>query len=84
MPEFNDSIISNNEKEFHKIWRVREDVAIAAKMLGKVKAYDLSFDVKEWVDLVQHLRKTLKTDVMGYGHIGDGNIHVNIIAKEGQ
>ena len=21
---------------------------------------------------------------MGYGHIGDGNIHVNIIAKEGQ
>jgi D-2-hydroxyglutarate dehydrogenase len=48
-------------------------------MLGKVKAYDLSLDVKEWVDLVHHLRKTLKTDVMGYGHIGDGNIHVNII-----
>lgn len=21
---------------------------------------------------------------MGYGHIGDGNIHVNIIAQEGQ
>ncbi len=21
---------------------------------------------------------------MGYGHIGDGNIHINIIAKEGQ
>jgi FAD/FMN-containing dehydrogenase len=34
--------------------------------------------------LVNELRTSLKTQVMGYGHIGDGNIHVNIIAKEGQ
>lgn len=59
-------------------------MTIAARMVGKVLAYDLSFDVKEWMNLVSDLRQKLQTEVMGYGHIGDGNIHVNIIAKEGQ
>jgi len=36
------------------------------------------------MNLVADLRKKLQTVVMGYGHIGDSNIHVNIIAKEGQ
>jgi len=46
MSEFKDAIISRNDIEFHKIWRIREDVTIAARMVGKVYAYDLSFDVK--------------------------------------
>ena len=52
-------------------------------MCGKVIAYDLSFDVKEWPNLVAELRRTINAEVMGYGHIGDGNIHVNMILKEG-
>jgi len=80
---FNDGIMSNNEKEFNKIWQIREDVSIAAKQKGKVVAYDLSYDVKEWANLVGELRKSIKAEVMGYGHIGDGNIHVNMIMKDG-
>ena len=46
MSEFKDAIISRNEAEFHKIWRIREDVTMAARIVGKVYAYDLSFDAK--------------------------------------
>lgn len=65
------------------MWRVREDVSIAARMCGKVIAYDLSFEVKEWENLVAELRGSIKAEIMGYGHIGDGNIHVNMIMEEG-
>ncbi len=30
------------------------------------------------------LRSSIKAEIMGYGHIGDGNIHINMILKEGQ
>jgi FAD/FMN-containing dehydrogenase len=84
LTDFNDSIMSNNEKEYNKIWKIREDVAVAAvREEGKVLAYDISFDVKQWPSLLEHLRKESKSLVMGYGHIGDGNLHVNLILKEG-
>jgi D-2-hydroxyglutarate dehydrogenase len=52
-------------------------------MVGKVYAYDISYEVKEWANLIAELRKSINAEVMGYGHIGDGNIHVNMIVKEG-
>ena len=77
---FNDSIVSNNDKEYSKIWKIREDVAVAAvREKGRVLAYDISFDVREWPGLLDYLRKETKSLVLGYGHIGDGNLHVNII-----
>jgi FAD/FMN-containing dehydrogenase len=33
--------------------------------------------------MVENLRNTTKKLVLGYGHIGDGNIHINIIVQEG-
>lgn len=46
-------------------------------------AYDISFDVREWPSLLNNLREATNTLVMGYGHIGDGNLHVNICLKNG-
>lgn len=51
---------------------------MVARNEGKLLAYDISFDVKEWTKLTAQLRKTGKK-VFGYGHIGDGNIHINIV-----
>ena len=66
------------------MWKIREDVNIAARMSGKVIAYDLSYEVKVWPNLVAELKRTIKAEIMGYGHIGDGNIHINMIIKEGE
>lgn len=85
MKEFNDAIVSNNDKEYSKIWKIREDVAVAAvREKGRVLAYDISFDVRQWPGLLEHLRKETNSLVLGYGHIGDGNLHVNIILEEGK
>ena len=84
MSDFNDGVMSNSDSDFERIWKIREDVAIAARMCGKVLAYDLSYEVKDWPKLVAALRSNIKAEIMGYGHIGDGNIHINMILKEGQ
>jgi len=34
--------------------------------------------------MLEELKEETKTEIFGYGHIGDGNLHVNIILKEGQ
>lgn len=48
-------------------------------------AYDVSFNVEEWNKLLLTLRsKYPGILIIGYGHIGDGNIHINICVKEGQ
>lgn len=58
LKDFNDAIVSNNDKEYSKIWKIREDVAVAAvREKGRVLAYDISFDVREWPGLLDHLRK---------------------------
>jgi hypothetical protein len=46
--------MSNNDRDYSKIWKIREDVAVAAvKEKGKVLAYDISFDVRKWPDLLE-------------------------------
>ena len=49
---------------------------------GPVYKYDLSLPVKEIYGLVEATRERLKAfpeaEVVAYGHIGDGNLHLNI------
>lgn len=53
LPEYDDSIMSNNDTEYNKIWKVREDVAFAALKEGKVLSYDVSFNVNKWKELLE-------------------------------
>lgn len=41
-------------------------------------SYDVSFDVKYWPEVLKMLRSKIDCLILGYGHIGDGNIHINI------
>ena len=46
--------------------------------------YDLSMPVAEMYSLVEETRQRLAgllVEVVGYGHLGDGNLHLNISTK---
>lgn len=49
---------------------------------GAVYKYDLSLPVEKMYDLVEKMRQRLgeTAKVIGYGHLGDGNLHLNISA----
>lgn len=81
---YDDSLMSNSDREFDRIWKVREDAGVAGAMYGKTLSYDISFDVKEWEGLIRKVREETQANVMGFGHIGDGNLHLMIYLEAGQ
>lgn len=87
-----DGVMAQDESQAGSLWSLRESIAEAAGKKGAVYKYDLSMAIPKMNELVEHLRdrfneagvlgqdKQIK-DVVGYGHIGDGNLHINIVAE---
>ncbi|KTG45569.1 hypothetical protein cypCar_00015720 [Cyprinus carpio] len=63
------------------LWSLRERVTEALTHEGYTYKYDISLPVEKIYDLVQDMRGHLgdmAKNVVGYGHVGDGNLHLNI------
>ncbi|CAG8663549.1 3283_t:CDS:10, partial [Dentiscutata erythropus] len=87
-----DGVVAQDNTQLQNLWSIREGIPEAGSKSGSVYKYDLSIPVPVFYNIVEDVSKKLKdagvfgkdklvTDVMGYGHIGDGNIHLNIVAK---
>ncbi|KAM0750800.1 hypothetical protein T439DRAFT_325859 [Meredithblackwellia eburnea MCA 4105] len=87
-----DGVLAQDETQLASLWSLRESLPEAAGKFGKVYKYDLSMPVKDMYSLVEEARVrfeekglfqdgSIKTTV-GYGHIGDGNLHINIVASK--
>ncbi|NXD16832.1 D2HDH protein, partial [Nothocercus nigrocapillus] len=65
------------------LWSLRERITEALTYDGYVYKYDISLPVGKLYDLVTDTRARLgrcAKNVVGYGHLGDGNLHLNITA----
>ncbi|KAI5477226.1 D-lactate dehydrogenase 2, mitochondrial precursor [Pseudohyphozyma bogoriensis] len=86
-----DGVLAQDETQFASLWSLRESLPEAAGKSGKVYKYDLSMPVKDMYSLVEEARERFDAaglfkdgrikETVGYGHIGDGNLHLNIIAS---
>ncbi|NXP38965.1 D2HDH protein, partial [Leiothrix lutea] len=66
------------------LWSLRERITEALTHEGYVYKYDISLPVGKLYDLVADVRTRLgqsAKNVVGYGHLGDGNLHLNITAE---
>ncbi|XP_006454461.1 hypothetical protein AGABI2DRAFT_60921 [Agaricus bisporus var. bisporus H97] len=91
-PLINTGVMSQNPAQFSSLWALREGVTEAISKEGKAYKYDISVPLSSFKDVVdgtrEHLRsKGLLNDeavkhVIGYGHVGDGNLHLNVVAKD--
>ncbi|KAJ4714298.1 D-2-hydroxyglutarate dehydrogenase, mitochondrial-like [Melia azedarach] len=77
-----DGVIAQDINQASSFWRIREGVPEALMKAGAVYKYDLSLPVEKMYDLVEEIRLRLgeTAKVIGYGHLGDGNLHLNISA----
>jgi len=85
-----DGIVPQGEHQAQQIWELRENVAVAAVGYGYTLKYDVSLATEYFYRIVEETRKHIdasseisqsdKDSIMstGYGHIGDGNLHLNI------
>ncbi|GFR44054.1 hypothetical protein Agub_g5214 [Astrephomene gubernaculifera] len=84
-----DGTLAASEAQARAIWRLREGVPEALARKGAVYKYDVSLPTGVMYDMVTALRGRLEAagfgsgagvQVVGYGHIGDGNLHLNVSA----
>ncbi|XP_076829623.1 D-2-hydroxyglutarate dehydrogenase, mitochondrial isoform X2 [Brachyhypopomus gauderio] len=76
-----DGTVATEETKIKALWSLRERVTEALRHDGYTYKYDISLPVEKIYDLVsdtrEHLGRRAK-NVVGYGHVGDGNLHLNI------
>ncbi|KAM4540616.1 D-2-hydroxyglutarate dehydrogenase, mitochondrial [Fundulus diaphanus] len=76
-----DGTVATEVSKVKALWSMRERVTEALTHDGFTYKYDISLPVERIYQLVtdmrQHLGKRARS-VVGYGHVGDGNLHLNI------
>ncbi|KAG1934959.1 D-2-hydroxyglutarate dehydrogenase, mitochondrial isoform X2 [Pimephales promelas] len=76
-----DGTVATEATKIKALWSLRERVTEALTHEGYTYKYDISLPVEKIYDLVQDMRGHLgdmTKNVVGYGHVGDGNLHLNI------
>jgi len=89
-----DGVVAQDETQVKALWAWREGIAEAVGHLGGVYKYDLSIPIAELYALVEETRVKLDeagligetdeypvNDVVGYGHMGDSNLHLNVAVR---
>ncbi|XP_038585257.1 D-2-hydroxyglutarate dehydrogenase, mitochondrial isoform X1 [Micropterus salmoides] len=76
-----DGTVATEESKIKALWSMRERVTEALTHDGFTYKYDISLPVERIYQLVTDIREHLgdrAKSVVGYGHVGDGNLHLNI------
>ncbi|KAL2164668.1 hypothetical protein VTH06DRAFT_3885 [Thermothelomyces fergusii] len=89
-----DGTLAQDETQIRSLWAWREGIPEALSHLGGTYKYDVSIPLKELYRLVEDTRARVEaagllgdTDespvraVVGYGHMGDANLHLNVSTR---
>ncbi|KAI0735285.1 FAD-binding domain-containing protein [Earliella scabrosa] len=89
-PLINTGVLATSPAQFSALWAIREGLTEAVSKEGKAYKYDISVPLNKFQEVVnktrEHLRQKglMREDavkyVVGYGHVGDGNLHLNVVA----
>lgn len=81
-----EGVVSQNLTQARNLWRLREDIS---ETLSFAKPYknDISVTVSRMADFIGAVDRLVAArypdfEVVWYGHIGDGNLHLNILKPD--
>ena len=77
--ELNISLL--NSKQAEEAWAKREDLPV---ILADNNAYkmDICIPLEQLGNFLLKIEEIGQTEIYSFGHLGDGNIHLNIVSKE--
>ncbi|KZF20366.1 hypothetical protein L228DRAFT_250056 [Xylona heveae TC161] len=90
-----DGVLAQDETQMRTLWSWREGITECLGHWGGVYKYDLSIPLSDLYQLVEDTRERLNSagvigddpekhpvvTVVGYGHMGDSNLHLNISTR---
>jgi len=83
-----DAAIANSEAQAAELWKLRHEMSAGMKPEGFVVKCDVSTAVSRTPDLIERAGPVVEkiapgARVVAFGHIGDGNIHYDVVKPEG-
>ncbi|KAF1809606.1 D-lactate dehydrogenase-like protein 2 [Eremomyces bilateralis CBS 781.70] len=89
-----DGTMAQDQTQILNLWSFRERIPEALQHWGGVYKYDVSIPIQDMYKLVEDTRARLTKagllgdddsypaiDALGYGHIGDSNLHLNVAMR---
>lgn len=83
-----DGTIAQSDSQRWNMWRIREGQSEATRNIGHIIRSDVSVKVAALPKLIERAAEHYAKSAPGvvlipFGHVGDGNLHFNLIAPEG-
>ena len=83
-----DAVIATSESQAEAFWQLRESIAPAERAIGPAMQHDISVPVARMAEFVETVSPRIErqfpgTQAIGFGHLGDGNIHFHVLAPRG-
>lgn len=83
-----DAAIAQNDTQTHAFWRLREEHSAAQKVEGAAWKHDVSVPLSQMIDFILEGTAAMEAfhpgcRVVAFGHLGDGNVHFDIVQPEG-
>ncbi|KAH9900629.1 D-lactate dehydrogenase 2 mitochondrial precursor [Xylariomycetidae sp. FL2044] len=89
-----DGVLAENETQIRSLWGQREGIPECLGHWGGVYKYDVSIPLEDLYKLVDETRERIEAaglkgetdeypvvEVVGYGHMGDSNLHLNVAVR---
>lgn len=83
-----DAVVAANETQARALWSLRENHSAAQKPEGQGWKHDISVPVSQVADFIDRataraLQLAPGANVVAFGHVGDGNVHFDVLQPPG-
>jgi FAD/FMN-containing dehydrogenase len=80
-----DAVVAASEAQAEALWRLRETISEAERQEGPSLKHDISVAVSAMPGFMEEARAAVEarypgSRIIGFGHLGDGNVHFNVQA----
>lgn len=79
-------VIAHNSAQGQQMWKLREGISLAQKQFGFAIKHDIAVPVSSLesfcasaTSYVQNLPAPYEAKLINFGHLGDGNLHFNVL-----
>jgi len=80
-----DVFVAEEKHQQEKIWDFRRSISEALDMMGTIIPEDISIprsNIPRFFPEIKKMEEEFNTRIFTFGHIGDGNLHINIVKNE--
>lgn len=82
-----DACVAQSGAQAQALWALRENITESLRGIGRVHKFDVSLPLRRIPQFLAELAPGLMREpslrLFVFGHVGDGNLHVNVVAPAG-